>query len=100
MSDTESETGSEGSSSDPLIEEEYLVEDEDGEYSSSTTTSTGRPQIASPGLGQQKVDDPYQDDPIADEEWSKRYEAEMEEEERRNVELRNRLNGKTEVRLW
>ncbi len=42
MSDTESETGSEGSSSDPLIEEEYLVEDEDGEYSSSTTTSTGR----------------------------------------------------------
>ena len=42
MSDTESETGSEGSSSDPLIEEEYLVEDEDGEYSLSTTTSTGR----------------------------------------------------------
>ena len=62
------------------------------------------PRVQRPALGglklhrqQQKVDE---DDPIADEEWSNRYEAEMEEEERRNLELRNRFNGKTEVCLW
>ena len=72
-------------------EEVYMVDDEVG------GRDTGLAAIESGDfvLGE----DPYQDDPIADEEWIRRYNEEMEEEKLRNEELTRRLNFSTDLSL-
>ena len=42
----------------------------------------------------------YRNDPIADEEWTARYEAEMAEERNLDEMLTRRLNGSIPVREW
>ena len=42
----------------------------------------------------------YADEPLADEEWLKKYEAENEENKRLEQELQARLDGAVQVETW
>ena len=42
----------------------------------------------------------YADEPLADEDWLKKYEAENEENKRLEEELRKRLDGTVQVKSW
>ena len=42
----------------------------------------------------------YADEPLADEEWLKKYEAENEENKRLEEELQKRLDGTVQVKSW
>ena len=42
----------------------------------------------------------YADEPLADEEWVKKYEAENEENKRLEQELQARLDGAVQVETW
>ena len=96
MSDTGSESSYE--SEDVYYDvEEYVVEEEDGGMEQATASNDDL--ASSFGLGL-RMEDPYCDDPIADEEWTRKYREEMEEEKRRNIELENRFNGNKDVYSW
>ncbi len=78
---------------------EYSLEDEQEQ-------GAARPNVNNHDLNEDPwgfgsdVEDPYADDPIADEEWMENYRRERQVELRRNEELENRLNGTSEVNSW
>lgn len=43
---------------------------------------------------------PHADDPLADEEWTAKYDKEREADEELERKLKDRFNGKVEVREW
>ena len=43
---------------------------------------------------------PYSDEPLADEEWTKKYKEEQEEKQRRLESLKDRLSGKESLSNW
>ena len=86
LSDTESEQTAEGSSQDEF--ESVEVEAIDGVHETSNTCEDD------------DTLEPYADEPIADEEWLKRYRKEQEEKRRLEENLTKRLENRVRVSEW
>lgn len=86
LSDTESEQTAEESSQDEF--ESVEVEAIDGVHETSNTCEDD------------DTLEPYADEPIADEEWLKRYRKEQEEKRRLEEDLTKRLENRVRVSGW
>ena len=85
LSDTESELTAEGSSQDEF--ESVEVEAIDGVHENNTREDDATLE-------------PYADEPIADEEWLKKYRNEQEEKRTLEEELTKRLENRVHVGEW
>jgi hypothetical protein len=73
--------------------------DSEYNYVSDYVFETEQPQLANDELEEQ-VPGPYEDEPIADEEWLLQYNTELQEEEEEHNKLKQRLDGTEPVASW
>ena len=92
-SDPDSESTDESESSESSFELDFDIEVEDDgdevEHESQVSRCESSDEIMA-----------YADEPLADKDWLKKYEAENEENKRLEEELRKRLDGTVEVKSW
>ena len=89
--DSESINESEGSESSFELDFDIEVEDDgdEDEHESQASRCESSDEIMA-----------YADEPLADEDWLKKYEAENEENKRLEEELQKRLDGTVQVKSW
>ena len=92
-SDPDSESNNESEDSVTSFEDDFDIEvededDEDERYLYASHCESTEDIMA------------YADEPLADEEWLKKYEAENEENKRLEQELQARLDGAVQVETW
>lgn len=92
-SDPDSESINESEDSVASVEDDFDIEVEDEGDEDERTSYASRCESFDDIMA-------YADEPLADEEWLKKYEAENEENKRLEQELQARLDGTVQVESW